>query len=196
VVVTGLLLSSLLSVQAMTVLAAVSPGFVTDRLFVSEIGLFDTKYRDAARNVAFQNALLEEIRAAPGVSKATMTSHFPFAGMDRVVAMQVHSAPAAPLMTSKRLVDSQYFDTLRIPVRAGRSFDDSDLTSRAPVVVVSESLAQSLFGTNQVLGRQLPSSPPREIVGVVGDVLHDRLDLRPRPTWYIPRTHENNSVWV
>jgi hypothetical protein len=77
-----------------------------------------------------------------------------------------------------REAGTAYFDVMRIPVVAGRSFDLRDNSSAPPRVVVSESLAARVFALEQPIGRQirLANAQVAEIIGVVGDVKHRALD--------------------
>lgn len=94
-------------------------------------------------------------------------------------------------------VGSGYFDTLRIPVRAGRDFTDADRQRTPRVAIVSESLARRLWGAGAWLGRHLEfrgpdqagSVPIMEVVGVVGDVRSPLVD-RSVDIVYVPATRE------
>src|SRR5204863_5138795 len=81
-----------------------------------------------------------------------------------------------------------YFDVMRIPIVAGRPFDQRDNSSAPPRVVVSERLAERLFAFEQPIGRQIwlaTMAHVAEIVGVVGDVKHRALDETPSQTVYL-----------
>jgi predicted permease len=80
-----------------------------------------------------------------------------------------------------REVATAYFDVMRIPIVAGRPFDARDNAAAPPRVVVSQSLAQRWFGSEQPIGRQIslgpgPRAPMAEIIGIAGDVKHRALD--------------------
>jgi hypothetical protein len=89
------------------------------------------------------------------------------------------------------LANAEYFRAMGIPMRAGRTFRAGDLRG-APAVVVSERLATALFGTTDVVGRNVwqPSAdaPPRpfSIIGVVGDVLGEKIEDGYAPMAYFP----------
>jgi hypothetical protein len=86
-----------------------------------------------------------------------------------------------------REAGTAYFDVMRIPVVAGRSFDLRDNSSAPPRVVVSESLAARVFALEQPIGRQirLANAQVAEVIGVVGDVKHRALDEAPSQTVYL-----------
>ncbi len=86
-----------------------------------------------------------------------------------------------------------YFETLRIPLLEGRLYDATDRAETTPVVVVSQSLARRYWGPGRVLGARLTLDDPADpearwmtVVGVVGDVRHDRLSEPSYPQMYVP----------
>lgn len=99
-----------------------------------------------------------------------------------------------------RFVTPDYFETMGIPIRSGRGFNDADDAGAPPVIAVSESVARRSGQNGQPLGdmvviglfqdRPIPkgSTPdsPRTIVGVVGNTKSVDIKERSRPTVYIP----------
>jgi hypothetical protein len=91
----------------------------------------------------------------------------------------------------ENIASAEYFHSIGIPLRAGRSFRSGDLRG-APAVVVSERLAMSLFATTEAVGRRIrrlaEAAPPTTftIVGVVGDVHWDRIERGYVPMLYFP----------
>jgi putative ABC transport system permease protein len=88
-------------------------------------------------------------------------------------------------------VDGNYFATMNIPLRAGRTFSEGDSQTAPPVMLVNESFARKFFpgvnpiGQQLVVGPEVPR-PPREIVGVVSDTRHNALGKPPVPEMYLP----------
>jgi predicted permease len=83
-------------------------------------------------------------------------------------------------------VSDDYFRTLRIPLRQGRTFDAQDRAGVPPVIVISESMARRYWPSGDALGARLrmgpdPNSPLITVVGIVGDVRNDptRADAEP-----------------
>jgi AraC-like DNA-binding protein len=94
---------------------------------------------------------------------------------------------------------SGYFETMRIPVIAGRAFRESDTPESAPVVVVSKAFAARYFPKGDAVGHHLAGKTPREIVGIVGDVqVHSGFGnggpLAIEPTVYQPATQLTGSL--
>ena len=94
-----------------------------------------------------------------------------------------------------RVVDPGYFDAMRIPLKRGRSLASTDRIGTVPVAVISEAMAHKLWPGEDPVGQHVKVSwwhPENqvEIVGVVGDVLHDGLDGEMQPTLYYPFAQE------
>jgi predicted permease len=103
-----------------------------------------------------------------------------------------------------RLAGPGYFQTLRIPLAAGRDFDAGDTYDREPVAIVSRALARQSFGDRNPIGRRIMCGLDRPdvwmtIVGVAGDVRQDSPAASPGPELYMPlRQHpyHGNEVQV
>jgi putative ABC transport system permease protein len=89
-------------------------------------------------------------------------------------------------------ISSEYFKTLKVPLANGREFGTEDTAKSRPVVIINKTLAQRLFPNEDPVGKQIQSShlydPPREVIGVVGDIRQDRYQLGQSLQMYIPRS--------
>jgi putative ABC transport system permease protein len=89
-------------------------------------------------------------------------------------------------------VSTDYFETVQIPVRQGRTFTRQDAQSTRPVAIINASMAARYWPNEPPIGRLVQTDvlddPPREIVGIVGDVRQDRFQSAPVPQMYVPRT--------
>jgi predicted permease len=135
----------------------------------------------------------DRLSALPGVTSASY-SMFPLlsgASMDTQYAPK--NAPDAKFSSDVLPVGPHFFETMRIPVLAGRAFVASDFETQAKpqLVVVNESLARRLFGQENPLGGELiehGSEGSYVVVGVVGDAKYTGLRSGIRPTAYVPHT--------
>jgi len=152
------------------------------------------------RASAFEKQLLAGIQALAGVSSAALVNVAPLDGQGNMPAQLAghndaqHSIGAMEI----RRISERYFETMRIPLRAGRGVQESDAGAAPLVAVINESLARrwwkdkSPLGDHVVIGdfmgRHLwePPPAPREIVGVVGDVKGMLLTRPAPPMVYIP----------
>jgi hypothetical protein len=97
------------------------------------------------------------------------------------------------------IVGSDYFRTLRINLRAGRSFEDRDDEASAPVAIVNDTLAQRFWGgASNAIGKRIRVAEGawRTVVGVAADVKYSRIDESPRPYFYLPLLQSYRSSMV
>jgi putative ABC transport system permease protein len=94
-------------------------------------------------------------------------------------------------------VTPDYFKTMRIPVKTGRSFTDRDTAETPPVVVINERIARRVFAGEDPIGKRITvwrdEKFAREIIGVVGDVKSSRLDAETGYQIYVP--HAQDAGW-
>jgi predicted permease len=173
-----LLVGAGLLVRTIAALAGEDPGFTTQNLLLAQVDLPESKYQEPHQMTSFFDHALERIRALPGVESAGAISNAPFSGSSSSGSYQVEgytpgdgeSAPHGLI----RVVDEDYFDTMRISLLAGRGFTAVD-TGDAPVVaVVDRLMAEKYFPDSDPLAGRIrrggEESPWIPIVGVVEPV--------------------------
>jgi predicted permease len=162
----GLLLGSLRKLQE------IDPGFRADHLLM--LSVETGNYQGDAR-IRLQRELYARLSTLPGVALVTTFDDVPLGG--------------ANVTTKDFSIDDvgpRFFETLRIPLVAGRTLTERD-TSAGPraVVVISESVARHLFPGRSALGEHVNVfSTNREVVGVVKDARYRGLRLPPEPMVY------------
>ncbi|HEX6716130.1 MAG TPA: FtsX-like permease family protein, partial [Pyrinomonadaceae bacterium] len=138
---------------------------------------------------------IEQIRAVPGVVSVGATTKVPLTGGGSTQPFSVEGRPTAAIaeqpMAQTRYITPDYFQTIGIPLRQGRFFDDHDRDNSVPVVIISEAMARRFFPGENPIGRRLTPSfhsqqGAREIVGVVGDVKTKGLDVDASAMMYLP----------
>jgi predicted permease len=131
----------------------------------------------AAANLYYDEAL-RQVRAIPGVRQAALGDLLPFGG-DRSWSVagtgQVYPRGQAP-EAFIRVVSSSYFETMGIPIKAGRDFTDGDAPGSDLVVAVNEMLARELWPNANPIGQTLGEQRRFRVVALVGDVRHDALE--------------------
>jgi putative ABC transport system permease protein len=142
----------------------------------------------------FQREFLQRVRALPGVTNASAISLLPIAatGNNGPVRRidQVDANDGVPV-TEFRVVMDRYFETMGIPIIAGRSLDDRDRKTTGFVAMVNETLARRLFPNLElpmVVGqpiRLFGAGATNEIVGVVANIRSRRPDMPPDPEVYV-----------
>ncbi len=175
---------------------AVNPGFDASNLLTMNVSLPSTRYTSDARINAFFRELNEKIRQLPGVAGASSITFLPFTGLASATsfwdASKPEPAPARMSVCEVRIVQPRYFETMKIPIRRGRDFNDQDSQAEAPLrFVVNETLASTMFPGQDPIGQRLivqmqRENKPSEIVGVVGDIRHYGLQIPTRSMVYYP----------
>jgi predicted permease len=171
-------------------------GMQREKLLTFEAPLF--RYKDFGQQVAFVNALLEKIRAIPGVVNAGASSRLPLQPMDPNATFYMLAGQSESSILGQvaliRVVTREYFPTIRAVLREGRFFEISDRRSDSPVAIVSESFADRNFPGRSAIGARLKFGELNEkgywytIVGVVKDVREVAIGEDRRPAVY--RLHD------
>jgi putative ABC transport system permease protein len=178
----------------------VSPGFRPDHLTTTRVTLPGSRYADAGRAAAFFDALMERLRAMPGVQRVAVTTALPFSGLDARLSLDIEKRTvesALPVRAHPRLVSPDYFGTMGIPLLRGRTFTDTDTESSPAVAVINQAAAQRFWPTSDPIGQRISlGSPERwmEIVGIVGDIRHQGLDADANPEAYMPHHQRFTSL--
>ncbi len=190
-----LLVGAGLLIRSLERLTAVDPGFDPSQVLTVAVDLPAATYPDAPRRTAFYAELLRRARAMPGVTSAAMIDFLPLAGPGSATSFTVAGRPApAPgqvPVADIRVVDPGYFQTMRIPLRAGRIPDQRDGASAPPVVVINETMARTLWPDEDPVGRRVKVNmwdpdAEAEVIAVAADVRQDRLDGDRRAMIYYP----------
>lgn len=194
----GLLIRSLYN------LTQVDLGFNPANLLSMNVTPLPAKYDDKTpQQVQFGQAILKNLTNVAGIRSAALTSGLPFLGNQPRYLIYVEGAPLATPATAPVIdyaaVSPAYFETMQIPLLAGRTFTDRDDLNAPPVVVVNEAFVKAHFSDGRAVGRRLDiglGSPPewREIVGVVKDVKTLNLDQVVRPQVYSPYFYDPSIV--
>ena len=146
-----------------------------------------------ARGRVFYRKLLDAARADPGVDSATLAEKIPLGFLDtpsrRVAIEGYEPRRGEDLAFMWNAVASDYFRTLRIPLVAGRAFEDRDDETGAQAAIVNSTLAQRFWGgPANALGKRIrfADGDGRNVIGVAADVKYARIDEPPRPYIYVP----------
>lgn len=197
-----LLVGAGLLVRTFAHLRGLDPGFDGRQVTAATISLQDARYRSAAEVSRLVRTTLERLSETPGVSHAAVSLGLPYERLLNLGFRHLDGPEAAAergRMTSATYVAGDYFNTLRIPLRAGRTFADGDVVRAAPVVIINDTFAQQYFGSSNPIGRRIAfAGAEREIVGVVGSVqvrpgFGDHGPLAAMPLAYIPLAQANDA---
>ena len=161
--------------------------------------LFETpESRYANTRAEFYQEYFEKLRALPGVQSAGGSILLPMINNSANISFEnpEHPRPKGQLENAMvDLVSPAYFQTMEIPLLAGRDFNDSDTSQSPQVMIVNLAFASEFFPGENPLGKRLkpgtsggPTQPPawRTIVGVVGNIRTGATQRKTDPMYYVP----------
>jgi predicted permease len=181
-----------LLVRTLTNLRKVNPGFDTHNLLLFGINPTLAGYK-VERSQTLYRELQARLTSVPGVISASYSSDTLLS--KGLWTSRVHvegQSKDSTVQTDMLAVGAEFFETMRLPLIAGRTFSTSDFQSGRAVAVVNRTFAQRFLGGKNPLGVHLGGTTPngkdveREIVGIVGDAKYDDLRKSVEPTAYVP----------
>jgi putative ABC transport system permease protein len=185
----GLLINSFLRLRN------IDPGFRVDHLLTMKIELPEPKYEQMERRTEFFNNLIQRVQSLTGVRSAAVTTNLPLYRQGNSISVQLEGKPQPPpgqeLIVVTRMVSPSYFDTMSIPLLAGRQFTDHDSEKSPNVVMISETMARRFWPGEDAIGKRLASGRVTsdadwiQVVGIVKDVRQFELNVEPRPQMYL-----------
>ena len=195
----GLLLRSFLR------LLSVDPGFDAHNVLTMDISLPTVKYANPDQQIAFFDEILRRVSVLPGVRSAATSVALPLS-FKRMTPVLPEGQPDVPLalrpFVDIEAISPQWFQTMRVPMREGREFTETDDAQAPKVVIANESFAHRFWPNQNPIGKHLIVgrwTDPAEVVGVAADVKNYGLEQDPRPQLYlsfpqIPWTNMNLLV--
>jgi putative ABC transport system permease protein len=195
-VTTGLLVRSFLS------LSRVNPGFQPAGLTAVQINLAGPRYETEEAQIAFYQQALAKFQEIPTVERSGAISWLPLgSGLGSATSYRVTDKPDPPPGETRgadvRMVAGDLFRTMGIPILEGRGFEESDRADSRAVVVVNQTLAETVWPGESPIGKIVEMNwgedIAAEVVGVVGDVRLTEIETAPRATLYWPQSQLTNS---
>jgi putative ABC transport system permease protein len=168
----------------------VNLGCTTQNVLTMHLSLFGGSYREPAQRVAFYRALLERVRALPGVEGATVINAVPgqgYWGDDKFSIVEHPPLPQGQAQFALNCwADANYFRTMNIPLLRGKSFDANRMLGQANQVIINTAFARKYFSGEDPLGKHLRFHDKNwEIAGVAADT-RARISREPEPIQYYP----------
>lgn len=197
----ALLIAAGLTVESLSRLTRVDPGFEAAGVLTARVSLPEEEYRELHRWQGFFDGLLERSRSLPGLTAAAVASGLPLAGGSSEAGVIARDLPPpgpgeqVPLALFQ-VVSPGYFEALGVDVVRGRGFAASDRQEAPPVVVVDETLANQFWPGAEAVGRYVAFESVRRgealeprwrrVVGVVRHVRYYELESASRVELYVP----------
>lgn len=190
-----LLVAAGLLVRSFNKLTAIDLGFDRENVLTTRIALPRSKYKERAQSLAFQQEILQKVKALPGVQAAGTINHTPLNGFGMIVYTAIEGQPPPdkkdpPIGVG--VVSPDYFQTLKIPLLNGRQLDERDGPTQQKVALVNQAFAQRFFPQGDVLGKRVGFACEeteglcRTIVGVVGNIRQESLTDEVASELYLP----------
>jgi predicted permease len=190
-----------LLVRSFHKLLQVDPGFRADHLLSLQIELRHSRYQRREQIINFYQQLMARIRALPGVQQAALIDRLPMALSMAVLRFTPEGQQPEPgklPITQMRAVDHRFFETMQIPLRSGRPFDESDVVKERNSlandneIIINGTMAQRFFPNQDPVGKRIFIRGPQEqqivllIIGVVADIKDLGVDAPVEPEIYFP----------
>jgi predicted permease len=197
-----LLVSAGLLMKSLSRLLRVDPGFNVEHLLTFDTSLPMQHYPDAAHQIEFERNLRARLQALLGVKSAATVSRLPLGnagGTSRFVIAGHARIPTEEFEANGREISPNYFETMGIPVRQGRAFNEHDDEKAPKVAIINQTLAGLVFPGQDPIGKRIDFTYTKdpniyEVVGVVGDENLGQLDRKPTPVIYDPYAQSPNMM--
>ena len=170
-------------------------GFALDNALLATIDISSQGYNEA-QGRDFYKQLLERVGTLPGVQSASFAAYIPVnanGSRDNVLVEGYEPRPNEDMELNINTVGPGYFETMGIPLQAGRAFTDEDRSSPQKVVI-NEAMAAAYWPGQTAVGRRIKvgdsRSPHLEIIGVARTGKYRGFREQPLPYIYLPYDHQ------
>jgi predicted permease len=194
-----LVITAGLFIRSLASLTAVKPGFQSDHLLLAQIVLPQNRY-PAGANVAFHQRMEQRIAEIPGVSSIAGAEAPYLSGEHLETRLLAQGEVADSRMDQTEpynAVGIHFFETLGIPIVAGRGFTIDDTPASPKVAVINQRLAATRFPNQDPIGKRISvgvyagygdvlAAGQIEIVGICADTLYSDVHAPPPPQFFVP----------
>src|SRR5579871_1015826 len=185
-----LLIGAALLLESLQKIRTADPGFTTTRVVTTGVSLVAAGYSDAQAKI-FQDALIDRLRALPGVESVAHARVTPLgfkAFSSTPIAVDGYQPALNELPTvDYNQVSPDYFATLGIALVSGREFLRSDDEKAPPVAIVNQTMVERYWGGQDPVGRRVQVKGRwARVVGVAADSKYYSMREGPKPFLYVP----------
>ena len=182
-----------LMLRSVTHLRRVRPGFEAQHVLTLRVAMPEATYATVSARMQYYDRMVAAVGAVPGVGAVGLTTWLPLgAGIRRpVLEVEDHPVPknTVPRVHVQALVGNAWFNAMGIPLLSGRAFGAQDAGRPVPEAIVSRAFAARYWQEASPLGKRIRpgiSGPWFTIVGLVGDVHLESLDMPAEEAAYFP----------
>ncbi len=193
-----LLIGAGLLIRSFARLQNVPPGFNPGNVLTFELTMTGQKYSNSVAILNTYRQLWDSLERLPGVTASGGITSLPLSNAPAWTPITIEGRVPPPgekfINADARIVSGHYFQSMEIPLRRGRFFNESDDGKGQQVIIIDERLAREFWPNEDPIGKRIhlvdmkSSEPWLSIVGVVGRVKHESLDSDPRIAFYVPQS--------
>ena len=193
-----LLVGATLFLRSFIAAQSLSPGFDASHVVTASMDMFPSGYTgDRLRE--FQRRAIEAVSAIPGVRSAALGSRLPlgFSGGNSTSVGVEGYVPREneEIVITYTTVGAEYFETMGIPIRQGREYNETDTLQSPRTLVINESMARRYWPQGNALGGKIRlGSNLAEVIGVVADTKYNSINERPLPQLFFPMARSESST--
>jgi len=186
-----LLIGAALLLRSFVRLLSVDPGFTAENVLTMNLSLPTVKYAKPEQQIEFFDEVLRRVSVLPGVRSAATSAALPLS-FKRVTPILAEGQPDVALpkrpFVDIEAISPQWFQTLRVPLRAGREFTAADNAQAPKVVIVNETFARQFWPNQTPVGKHVVVGrwpAPAEVVGEAADIKNKGIDQDAQPQLYL-----------
>jgi putative ABC transport system permease protein len=201
---TMLLIGAAVATRSTLRLLRMDRGIDPHNVLTAQLWMPASRYATGAAERHFVDEVLARVRTLPGVVGASVANYPPLGllgtAVDFVIEGRAAPAPGEAMTARFRVIDPEFFRTMRVPLAKGRAFETGDADETRGVAIVSEAFARRFFPDEDALGKSIrPHFPggdafwypqsanlPLRIVGIARDVHDNDIDTSDTPQMYLP----------
>jgi putative ABC transport system permease protein len=203
----ALLVGAALLIRTFYDLRSVNPGFDPHNVLTLRMSIVGPRFEKTDALAQMVREAEQRVGSIPGVTAVAATYAVPLQG-GFGLGFTIEGRPLqgnSPNTGGAEWdpISPQFFKVYRIPLRNGRLFNDLDDRAAPGVVIINEAMARKYWPKSNPIGERMTighgtgpefEEPPREIVGIVGDVRDSGLNRDPHPVMYVPLAQINDGV--
>jgi len=201
-----LAIGAALLIRTLIALQSVDPGFSANNVLTLEMALTGPRFQTTGAVAQLVNNARERMNAIPGVQASAWMVSLPLKGAHRL-PVNIVGRPAGKEQNDGTValedVSPGFLSVLQIPLTRGRDLSEADTSGAPPVVLINQAMAtrfwpkENPIGQQILLGKGMPpmfADQPRQVVGIVGDILADGLDTTAQPMAIIPQAQTPDGI--
>ena len=173
-------------------LMRIDPGFDAHNVLTMNVSLPTVKYAKPAEQIAFFDEILRRVSVLPGVRSSAISAALPLS-WKRITPVLPEGQPNVALaqrpFVDIEAISPQWFETMRVPLRAGRAFTAADDSKAPKVVIVNETFAHRYWPNQNPLGRHVMVGrwpDPAEVIALAADIRNKGLAQDTQAQLYLP----------